>query len=723
MIQSQNRFVLLVIVSLGIILNIKHINEFPSHIHAWAQSDRYALAVGFTNNNLNFFKPQNLIYNHLFPGDFTVPSDRTETAVYFPIHDYIPAIIMKVFKDDSPWIFRTYILLYSFLGLYVLFRLGYLLTGNEFRSLFVVIFGATSPVFVYYQAGFLPTIPSLANVIIGIYFYAKYRESLRSKYFITSIVFFTLATLSRLAFAIPFIAVLSLEILPYLLHKMVPGADPDSYRDLVGQPKPARTQSSTTLLRGQADTDGNIRQGYKSKIVSIAGCMVLLTGSFIYTSSLRDRYGSDFLNRPMPPENLSETWALIRSTFNHWGTDYFSTYHYGVLLLLILITLLMRIRRRNILAPVTTMVKWMGALTMIMFTGCVLLSILMLRQFPAHDYYFLDTFFLPILLLIMVVLSLWPNSPDSKTYQLISIASVSIICIPMVLIAGKSQTDRRNAPLWDRTSKAISNFEGSGSFLDSLGIDQDARILALDANVPNAPFLLMGRRGYPVMSTTRENMMNSLTWNFDYIAIQNDYFVSDIYSVYPEIINQIEKVADNRKISIFTLTEESEGPRNLSEFWGLDTALPIFQEAMNYDSISDFSGWKNIETTTDTAYSGFHSGVINPDKEYGLTFSSSGIEGLREDPCILYISAYFLANTLKDLMMVVDLSIDGEKTYYRTVQVDDFIKPGRKWEYVDLLFQLPKADQGEAQLNIFLWNKGKNQLYLDDFTISVYNPK
>ena len=54
MIQTQNRLVLLVIVSLGIILNIRYINEFPSHIHAWAQSDRYALAVGFTNNDLNF---------------------------------------------------------------------------------------------------------------------------------------------------------------------------------------------------------------------------------------------------------------------------------------------------------------------------------------------------------------------------------------------------------------------------------------------------------------------------------------------------------------------------------------------------------------------------------------------------------------------------------------------------------------------------------------------
>lgn len=695
----KNVSVIFVIVALGIFLNIRYINEFPSHIHAWAQSDRYALAVGFTNNGLNFFKSQNLIYNHLFPDDFTIPSDRTVTAVYFPIHDYVPAIIMKVLHDDSPWIFRTYILLYSFLGLYYLFRLGYLLTGDNFRSLFVVIFGATSPVFVYYQGGFLPTIPSLANAIIGIYFYVKYRKSMRSWYFITSILFFSLATLSRLALAIPFIAVLCLELLIYFIAKLK--RDPDHY--LVGQPNPDH------------------RQGYKIKWVSVVGSMILLSGNFMYTSSLRSRYGSDFLNNPMPPNSFSETWALIKATFNNWGTDYFSIYHYGVLFLLILITLLFRIRKRKIISPVRPMIKWMGALTMIMFIGCVLLTILMLRQFPAHDYYFLDTFFLPILLLIIVILSLWPKSTGFIAKNLLSTAFLSIICFPMVLIAGNSQMDRRVVPLWDRSSIAISNFEGSDEFLDSLGIDQDARILVLDANVPNAPFLLMGRKGYPVMSTIRENIENSLNWNFDYIAIQNDYFVSDIYSVYPDIIHRIEKVADNRKISIFTLSEDPLEPRNLSEFWGLDTAVPIFKEVMNYDSTSEFPrGWKNIEATTDTAFSGSQGGVINPNNEYGLTFSSSDIEGLSKDPCIIYISSYFLTNTLQDLILVVDLAIDGVKIYYRTVQIENFLKQNGKWEQVELLFQLPKVDHNDSQFNIFFWNKGGNQLYLDDFSISVY---
>ena len=170
----KNVFVIITIVSLSVIYHSRYINEFPSHIHAWAQSDRYALSLGFLDNDLNFFKPQTLVYNHQFPDKWKVPSEKTITAVDFPIHDYIPALLMKISGNTSPWVFRIYILLYSFLGLFFLFKLSYAITKDFIKSVFVVVFTATSPIYVYYQAGFLPTIPSLSNAIIGIFFYYKF---------------------------------------------------------------------------------------------------------------------------------------------------------------------------------------------------------------------------------------------------------------------------------------------------------------------------------------------------------------------------------------------------------------------------------------------------------------------------------------------------------------------------------------------------------------------
>ena len=58
---------ILLIITLGVFLQYKYFNEFPAHIHAWSQSDRYALALGFERNNLNFFKPETFVMNHQFP--------------------------------------------------------------------------------------------------------------------------------------------------------------------------------------------------------------------------------------------------------------------------------------------------------------------------------------------------------------------------------------------------------------------------------------------------------------------------------------------------------------------------------------------------------------------------------------------------------------------------------------------------------------------------------
>ena len=53
---------IIVLLFLGSIFHWRYINEFPSHIHAWAQADRYALALGFVNNHLSFFKPETFVF-------------------------------------------------------------------------------------------------------------------------------------------------------------------------------------------------------------------------------------------------------------------------------------------------------------------------------------------------------------------------------------------------------------------------------------------------------------------------------------------------------------------------------------------------------------------------------------------------------------------------------------------------------------------------------------
>ncbi|MFH1321045.1 MAG: hypothetical protein ABII90_10385 [Bacteroidota bacterium] len=107
---SKNKNVYLLFAILGI-LSISFykdtINLFPSYIHAWTQSDRYALALGFIDNGFDFFHPCS----------YNLKTVNGITSVDFPIHEYIIAVIMKITGSTAPLIFRIYILLYGLTGL------------------------------------------------------------------------------------------------------------------------------------------------------------------------------------------------------------------------------------------------------------------------------------------------------------------------------------------------------------------------------------------------------------------------------------------------------------------------------------------------------------------------------------------------------------------------------------------------------------------------------
>ena len=49
--------VLILIIGLGLLYQHNYLNEFPSHVHAWAQADRYALSLGFLENGFDLLHP------------------------------------------------------------------------------------------------------------------------------------------------------------------------------------------------------------------------------------------------------------------------------------------------------------------------------------------------------------------------------------------------------------------------------------------------------------------------------------------------------------------------------------------------------------------------------------------------------------------------------------------------------------------------------------------
>ncbi|NQY68298.1 MAG: glycosyltransferase family 39 protein [Flavobacteriales bacterium] len=667
--------VIILLFTLGYLLHGKYINEFPTYVHAWTQADRYAIALGFGNNDLNFFKPEtySLLKNSTEINGWKVEANQSITSVDFPIHDFIPGLIMKISENKSPWIFRGYILLYGFLGLFVLSKLAFLLTKDEGKSFLITVFAATSPVFVYYQSGFLPTIPCIANVIIGFYFYSKHLYNASHKDFVTSLIFLSLASLSRSPLAIPLIAVLSVEALRF--------------------------------LRKENDL--------KTKLIPIVLSIVTIIGYFAYNSYLSKTYGSVFLGNLMPATDFNDAFDIFRNIKNRWLTEYFTSFHYWLSIPIIIGGLY----GLFINAPLEKEKQTLFILISINIIGCFGYSVLMLKQFTHHDYYFLDTFYVPIILLILLLISLIPT-PTSKWGKYISIGAVILFAYPTILKGIELQDKRRTIHHNNRTIATTNNFEDSEAFLDSLNVPKNAQILVLDAYTTSIPFILMNRKGYPLLTTSRKNLIKSLEWNFDFVVIQNEFFVSDIFKYYPEILKRLKKLGDNGKISVCVLDDNIED-QTLSDFVEFGARKPLFESNVSFENKPD-NKWENVVYTSNFHSTGDSAGILKKDDIYGIAYKSTELDVITSRAAKLYFSADFLQNGIDEITLVAAVAANKENIFYQAHDLRKLLKEKNEWEHIELLFDLPQVKSEEYEFSLYLWNRSKSQLFMDDFGFRIF---
>ena len=499
---------LVVIMVVGLFILSDYMNEYPTHTHAWAEQDHHALAIGFINNDFNFFHPEAMIYNKQFPGWWKEAYDTTITSVDFPVHHYIVALMMRLFGTTSPWVFRLWTLLWGLIGLFFLFKITFALTGDWPKSTLVALVALTSPVFAYYLNGFLPSIPAFALGVIGLWFYLRFLDSEARKHFNLSIVFLTLAMLIRTTFAIELIAVLCFEVLRIF-------------------------RKESTL---------------KDKWPAVVFSFLAFGAYFLWNRHLRLQYGTLFLSELLPPDDLQDAKELLSDAYDNWAFQYFQKLQYRVFAILALLAIGMAvfqsIRKKE--AHHKALSLWW--LLSIYLFGCILFTIAMMQQIEHHDYYFIDTFFLPLLFLFALVLKAIPK-PKGKLLTAAEYLIVGILAVPMVQQVTTSQMERR---YWEQTALvSYNNYMDSDQFLDSLDISRDAKMLCLYGYAQNGPFIQMKRKGYIVMWDDEELLNNAFTWDFDYVVIENEK-LRDHFDQRSTYFSQLKLVATNGQISVFT---------------------------------------------------------------------------------------------------------------------------------------------------------------------------
>ena len=496
-------------------LQRNYMDEYPKYIHAWAEQDHYALALGFINNGFDLFHPETMIYNKQFPGWWQEPSATTITSADFPIHEYIAALLMKLFGTTSPWVFRLWTLLWAFIGLLFVYRIAFLVTRKLSKSLLVCFLALCSPVFLYYSNGFLPSIPALTMGIIGLWFYLRYYESQARRHFLLGIAFLTLALLMRTTFAIELIAILCFELLRVI-------------------------RKESTL---------------PDKLPSIVVSATLFLAYFLWNRHLRELHGTIFLSQLVPPEDWQDFKELVADTYHQWTFHYFQRLQYLAVVALAFTALVMTLVQKKALkraqAPSADSQAKLSLwwLPLIEVFGCLLFALAMMQQMPNHDYYLLDTFFLPFI--FAVALLLRQIQVRRLSTRIIGAIAVVVLCIFWIRGAKTMQETRRTME-YDGVY-SYERFKDADKVLDSLGISRDAKILCLYGYAQNGPFIQMGRKGYTMMRDEEGWLEAALGWDYDYIVIENGKFAEHL-DKNRVLLSRLKKIGGNQSFSVCTPT-------------------------------------------------------------------------------------------------------------------------------------------------------------------------
>jgi len=326
----------------------------------------------------------------------------------------------------------------------------------------------------------------------------------------------------------------------------------------------------------------------------------------------------------------------------------------------------------------------------------------MSRQFPAHDYYFLDSFFLPVLILSGLGLRLLSKIERPFQYGILIIAFA--LNGWMLKQSFAIQKERNTFKSWDRTEITRRNFEGGARLLDEAGVPPDARLLVLDAYTTNIPLLLLHRKGYTVINTTPENLHEALDWDYDYIAIQNSFLASDVLRNYPEIAGKLLPLANNGRIGLYRKTQADKSPTYVELVLVNEQKLIYQRELINTSLDHDSS--RNCRVF----------------QEAFLPLADTVFEPETSDISVFFEATILSANLPKKLFLVMDATSDDGLKHYESFDLRPFFEADSTNGRPALMMQTPKDFNTEIKLRIYLWNAGEQYLCIEnlDFKLIKY---
>lgn len=481
-----------------ICLHIKSYNKYPTGTHTWSQSEHYAIALNFLDNDSNLFHPASFSLTTRLPDRALTESPTGITAADCPIPHYTAAILMKLFQTSAPGVFRFSSLIWSFLAIFIFFN-----TIRSKKNILLALgccgFIMYQPMYCYYQNGFIPSITAFNFFLIGCSLIIRYFEKGKEKLLLFGLLFLILAALIRFT---QIISLLSLFCVFFL------------------------NSISTKKITKQ--------------LFYIAFSIGIVLGYFLFNEYLRHQYGSLFLSRPLPRSSFSALLADLFLVVFYYLRGFLPFVHLFVLGLLLY---LFNKQKDNRLPERKNLKYWM----LFQFAGAFLFTIIMSKLMAAHDYYAFDTWF-PLLIMLIIYLiyridfSILPSS-------LIRIVTIFFL-VGSFSVALESQIYKYKKVFYTKSEIILKDFQESAPFLDK-HCAMDKKLLLIGDPGLNSPMIGWQRKVYRISKDFDEQIPIALTKNYDIIITHDASFKNDNLCNYADFCTQYQYLVGNSKVSIW----------------------------------------------------------------------------------------------------------------------------------------------------------------------------
>ncbi|MFA9392344.1 MAG: ArnT family glycosyltransferase [Prolixibacteraceae bacterium] len=670
-------FVLALLLLAGL-YNYHHlIFERPQSVHRWRQADCASLALNYYQNGMHFGQPET--HNLTSDGGTTGKNYTSE----IPILYYFVAVLYQLFGYHEV-LFRLVNTLIFFLGLFYLFKLINYLLNDNFWAITLSLLFFTSPVLVYYGNNFLSNSSAFAFALIGWYFFIRFAKEKSFHLFLRSMFIFSIAGAFKLTAFFSLFAIAGLV-----------------FFELIGWLK----------------LNGNEKL-FKKPFRFIAAIFLAILPVFlwiIYAGWFNKLHDSSYFSTTLFP-----IWSLdqqgIRAVFDNlkkiWIPQYFGNTIYTFLGLCVLSFFVYLRKGKQVL----------NLALLFIFLEVVVYVLLQFWTFKDHDYYVIDAFILPVILVIATFAALkeahpaWMNSYLVKFFAVILLLSNVVYARQQVheRYEGKMNQFAKNNHLYEITP-----------YLRHIGISPSDTIIAIP-DESHVSLYLMNQKGWTTYTDARLNRGEKIPYNQDGLGIEKSishgakYLIvngkKELY-LHPYLHAFCHSLKGQfHDVLIFDLKDSTNNfslpPLKIKQQLRCDAEKTV-NEHQNFAGLPETTWFGGGTTQNDEeAFSGAYSAKLNAASPYGFTLKLKDVKAGES-----FKISVWKKSSKKDTGALIVSANDAKLFYNGKANVVESRETG--WEKLEKEFFIDQY-LPNSELIIYAYNPSDEAVYFDDFELIRY---